>query len=184
MGQWRTGKRRYQSNWENLVSTSGVCNSLAEQIVRDGEGATKFVTIQVIGAPDDYWDEVLNCNAAQTIAYTVATSPLVKTAFYGNDANWGRIIAAAGRAGIPLVPEKLKLWVVPGGHLPDGWPPHALPLFLNGMPTDHSEEQATAIVSQPSFSIILHCGIGNATATVYTCDLSHDYVSINADYRS
>jgi glutamate N-acetyltransferase/amino-acid N-acetyltransferase len=169
------------STWENFhIDLGAVSRELATDIVRDGEGATKLITIRVTGAPDGYWDELRQQSAAHTIAYTIATSPLVKTAFYGNDANWGRIIAAAGRSGVPLDPEKMTLWISPGHDLSKD----ALTLFLNGMHTNYSEEEATRIMSQPSVFVHLHCGIGTNEATVWTCDLSHDYVSINGDYRS
>ncbi len=143
---------------------------LAQDIVRDGEGATKFITLHVTGAPDDA--------AARQIANTIATSPLVKTAFYGGDANWGRIIAAAGRAGIDLDPLKLRLWFAAEDQSPK------LLLFSNGIPTDYSEAEATALVKAPSVVVTLDCGIGSGAVTVWTCDLSHDYVSINGHYRT
>jgi glutamate N-acetyltransferase / amino-acid N-acetyltransferase len=142
--------------------------------VRDGAGVTKFITLSVKGAPDDA--------AALHIANTIATSPLVKTAFFGNDANWGRIVAAAGRSGVAIEPEKTRLWLSPGEVESVGG--IALQLFDAGMPTDYSEETATAIIQEPSVSVILDCGMGSGAAVVWTCDLSHDYVSINGDYRS
>lgn len=148
-----------------------LCIKLAQDIVRDGEGVTKFVTIRVTGAPDDA--------AARQIANTIATSPLVKTAFYGNDANWGRIVAAAGRAGISLNQSCLKLWF---SLSEDDLNP--LQLIENGLPLHYSEAEATAIVRESAFTIVLDCGIGSGSAVVWTCDLSHDYVSINGDYRS
>lgn len=150
-----------------------VSRKLAQDIVRDGEGVTKFITIQITGAPGG--------EAARQIANTIATSPLVKTAFFGNDANWGRIVAAAGRAGIPLEPERMKLWMASGeGDAASG----GLLLFEHGIPTTYSETQASAIIRESSVSIHLDCGMGEGTAVVWTCDLSHEYVSINADYRS
>jgi len=166
-------------------SLSFICAGLATQIVSDAEGATKFITIRVTGAPSSYWDEPRQHYAAHAIAHAIATSPLVKTAFFGNDANWGRIIAAAGRSGVPLDPEKLTLWIAPGKGR--DWETKDMPmltLFLNGMPTNFSEEEATRIMSQPAVFVHLHCGMGTNEATVWTCDLSHDYVSINGDYRS
>ena len=147
-----------------------VCDSLARQIARDGEGATKFVQVEVIGALGD--------SAAHQIAHTIATSPLVKTALYGGDANWGRIIAAAGRAGVPVDPNRMTLWV----HGPDSTAP--LCLFSAGLPADYSEEEATAIMQGAEIAIALDCAAGSGGATIYTCDLSHDYVSINGHYRS
>jgi glutamate N-acetyltransferase/amino-acid N-acetyltransferase len=153
---------------------AAVCRKLAQDIVRDGEGVTKFITLTVKGAPSP--------EAAHQIANVIATSPLVKTAFFGNDANWGRIVAAAGRAGIPLVPEHVKLWIAPGET--EDFNLGSLLLFADGVPSGYGEYQASAIFKQPSASILLDCGAGNGSATVWTCDLSHDYVSINGDYRS
>jgi glutamate N-acetyltransferase/amino-acid N-acetyltransferase len=150
------------------------CQKLAKDIVRDGEGVTKFITIRVQGMADE--------EAARQIANTIATSPLVKTAFFGNDANWGRIVAAAGRSGIPCNPEQMKLWITPGEAI--AVTENSLMLFEAGMPTGYREEQASAIFRQSSVSILLDCGIGERGAVVWTCDLSHEYVSINADYRS
>jgi glutamate N-acetyltransferase/amino-acid N-acetyltransferase len=151
-----------------------VSRQLAQDLVRDGEGVTKFITLHITGAPDT--------EAARHIAHTIATSALVKTAFYGNDANWGRIIAAAGRAGIPLDPERLSLRFIPGESLERM--DESVLLFANGMPTDYAEADAAAIIRQPSVVAWLDCGVGQGVATVWTCDLSHDYVSINAEYRS
>src|SRR5690606_12844137 len=144
---------------------------LAQDVVRDGEGVTKFITVRVEGAPDNA--------AARQIANTIAVSPLVKTAFYGNDANWGRIVMAAGRAGIPFDQGKMSLWLAAGEQFEN-----SLQLLANGMPLDYGEANATAIISQPSVYILFDCGAGDGAATVWTCDLSHDYVSINADYRT
>jgi glutamate N-acetyltransferase / amino-acid N-acetyltransferase len=153
---------------------AAVCRKLAQDIVRDGEGVTKFITLTVKGAPSP--------EAAHQIANTIATSPLVKTAFFGNDANWGRIVAAAGRAGIPIVPEHVKLWIAPGET--EEFTLGSLLLFADGMASGYGEEQATAIFKEASASILLDLGAGDGSATVWTCDLSHDYVSINGDYRS
>ncbi len=146
-----------------------VCRQLAQMIVRDGEGATKFVTIEVRGAQDD--------NAAHIVANTIATSPLVKTALAGSDANWGRILAAAGRSGIPFDQSNVALTVAN----PDG---EALLLVENGTPTDYEEADAAAIFEQAEIHIILDLNGGLGRATMWTCDLTHDYVSINADYRT
>jgi len=153
---------------------TALCKKLAQEIVRDGEGATKFITVNIQGAPDDA--------AARKIADAIATSPLVKTAFFGNDANWGRIVAAAGRSGVALNPELMQLWIAPGEA--DDERGISLQLFAGGMPTDYSEETATAIIKEKTVSILLDCGMGKGTSTVWTCDLSHDYVTINGDYRS
>lgn len=148
-----------------------VARYLAQAVVRDGEGVTKFITLSVEGAPDDA--------AARAIGNAIATSPLVKTAFYGADANWGRIVAAAGRAGVSLNPDKVRLWIAAGEEIK-----RDLLLFENGMPTDYAEADAAAIMAEPSVTVVLDCGAGKGSAIIWTCDLSHDYVSINGHYRS
>jgi len=157
------------------IALNKVCVDLAKAIVRDGEGVTKFITITVHGAPDN--------ESARKIANTIATSPLVKTAFYGNDANWGRIIAAAGRSGVALDPNKLTLWISPSEQVTD-LSNDSLMLVSMGTPTNYNEARATEIISAPSVVVLLMCGLGDGWATVWTCDLSHDYVSINGSYRS
>lgn len=153
------------------AALDAVCIKLAQDIVRDGEGVSKFITIQVQGAADDV--------AAKQVANTIAISPLVKTAFYGNDANWGRIAMAVGRAGVEFPQEQLSLWFGEGEDLAN-----RLQLVAHGLPLDYSEAAATAIISQPSVSVLVDIGMGDGAATVWTCDLSHEYVSINADYRT
>lgn len=157
-----------------LEALTEVSQSLAQGIVRDGEGVTKFITLWITEAPDQ--------ESALKIANTIATSPLVKTAFYGGDANWGRIVAAAGRAGVPLQPEQMRLWMASGqgGESPDD----KLLLYSEGVPTDYSEEAATGIMRSDDITVWLSCGAGTAAAVIWTCDLSHDYVSINGHYRS
>lgn len=156
---------------EFVAQLTTVCTQLAHMIVLDGEGATKFITIEVLGAE--------NQEAAHTIANTIATSPLVKTAFYGADANWGRILAAAGRAGVDFDPDQVDLWFSAGKTLVDG-----LHVVANGQPTDYAEEDASEIFAQDEITVQLNLNAGKGAATVWTCDLSHDYVSINADYRT
>jgi glutamate N-acetyltransferase/amino-acid N-acetyltransferase len=151
---------------------TAVCRKLAQDIVRDGEGVSKFITLQVSGATDD--------DSARQIANTIATSPLVKTAFFGQDANWGRIVAAAGRAGVPFDPDKTRLSIAPGEQLAG----ESLVIFAAGMPTAYAETQAAAIMKQDSITVLLDCGLGEGEAVIWTCDLSHEYVSINADYRT
>ncbi|MCC6603824.1 MAG: bifunctional glutamate N-acetyltransferase/amino-acid acetyltransferase ArgJ [Anaerolineae bacterium] len=147
-----------------------LCTALAHMIVRDGEGATKFVEIQVIGAQNEA--------DAHQIANTIAISPLVKTAFAGSDANWGRLLMAAGRAGVAFDQSKINLWI--GGRQAD-----ELQLVASGTPTAYQEKAAAAVFAQPEFKILLDVGSGGGgTAVVWTTDLSHDYVSINADYRT
>lgn len=149
-----------------------VAEHLAKAIVRDGEGMTKFITLRVTGAASD--------TAAHIIANTISTSPLVKTAFYGGDANWGRMVAAAGRAGVPFDPAQARLWITPEE---DSLTDDVL-LFEHGMPTTYDEARATAIMAAPSITAHLDCGGGVGQAVVWTCDLSHDYVSVNGHYRS
>jgi len=151
-----------------LGALTAVCTTLAHKIVRDGEGATKFVEIAVTGASND--------EAAHTIANTIAISPLVKTAFAGSDANWGRIMMAAGRAGVPFNQHQTELWIGVDGD--------DLCLVADGTPTDYAEEDAAAIFALPAFKIHLTVGTGDGKSTVWTSDLTHEYVSINADYRS
>ena len=144
---------------------------LAKAIVLDAEGASKFVRIHVTGAPDN--------DAARCIADAIGTSSLVKTAFFGSDPNWGRIIAAAGRAGVPVNPDTMQLWI--STQTSDASP---LQLVRDGMGADYLEEDAAAIMAQDAFTVALKCGDGSGRAEVWTCDLSHDYVSINAHYRT
>lgn len=146
-----------------------VCTELAQMIVRDGEGATRFVTIQVSGARTE--------TEAHAVAQTIATSPLVKTAFAGGDPNWGRILAAAGRAGVPFNQNQVSLWIGVSA-------PADLQLVAQGTPLAYQEADAAAVFAQPAFVVQLDLGQGKATATMWTTDLTHDYVRINADYRT
>lgn len=148
-----------------------MCIELGQMIVRDGEGATKFITIEVQGAPSSA--------SAHAIANTIATSPLVKTAFFGSDANWGRIFAAAGRAGVVFDQAQANLWFAAGKSYDDG-----LQVVANGTPTQYLEADAAAIFSQEDIYVRLDIGAGIFSDTVWTCDLSHDYVTINGDYRT
>ncbi len=145
---------------------SAVLLDLAIQIVSDGEGATKLISIRVTGAPDRA--------SARAVALTIANSPLVKTAFFGGDANWGRIVAAAGRSGVALTPERVALYF------------DDLCVFRGGTPLkgDQIEAEATRIFSQKEIRVGLDLGLGDGEFTTYTCDLSYDYVKINADYRT
>jgi glutamate N-acetyltransferase / amino-acid N-acetyltransferase len=141
------------------------CKDLARQIIADGEGATKLVEVRVVGAP--------NNEAAHIVARTISESPLVKTAFFGEDPNWGRIIAAAGRAGVSFNPDLLDL------HIGD------VLVLRNGAPvTEEWEPRAHEIMKQREFSVNLDLKNGDGIATFLTTDFSHEYVSINADYRT
>jgi glutamate N-acetyltransferase / amino-acid N-acetyltransferase len=141
------------------------CASLARQMVLDGEGATKLVEVTVRGARDR--------EAALKAARTVAESPLVKTAFNGCDPNWGRIMAAAGRAGVALDPDVVDLYI------------GEVPVLKNGTLASESWEPAAAeVMKAREFSIILDLKAGNESVTFLTTDFSKEYVAINADYRS
>lgn len=143
-----------------------VCLDLAHQIVRDGEGATKFVAVTVFGAKSR--------DRALQVARTIATSPLVKTALFGQDANWGRIVAAAGRAGVDFDADRVSLYF------------EDVCIFRNGQPVQDEdlEEKASSVFRRKDIRLRLDLGEGNEAETVYTCDFSYDYVRINADYRS
>jgi glutamate N-acetyltransferase/amino-acid N-acetyltransferase len=143
---------------------SRVATDLAKQLVRDGEGATKFVEIRVTGAKDEH--------EAADVAKAIAHSPLVKTAIYGGDANWGRVVAAAGYSGVAIDASKTKLWF------------GEVNVFSNGMPTEFDEAESTRAIAGKDVFIRIDLGMGNAHTTVWTCDLSHDYVTINGKYRT
>ena len=139
---------------------------LAQLIVRDGEGATKFITVAVEGGA--------NTQECCDVAYSIAHSPLVKTAIFASDPNWGRILAAIGYAGVPnLNVEKIQVWLDDVQICKDG-----------GAAADYTEEAGARVMSQAEMTIRVDLGRGEAKDTVYTCDLSYDYVKINADYRS
>lgn len=143
-----------------------VALELAQAIIRDGEGATKLITVAVSGGRDE-----AEC---EQVAYAIAESPLVKTALFASDPNWGRILAAVGRAGIhDLDVERVKL------RLDD-----LLIAERGGRVADYSEAAAAARMRQDELTIGVDLGRGGASAAVWTCDLSYDYVRINADYRS
>lgn len=141
-----------------------VTTMLAQLIIVDGEGATKFVELRVTGAKSDA--------EARMAAMTVANSPLVKTAIHGEDANWGRIIAAAGRSGASFNQEELAV------SFDDE------PILKSGLDANFSEERAKVVMQQKEFTITLSLGNGPGAATVWTCDLSHGYIEINGSYRS
>ncbi len=138
---------------------------LARLMVRDGEGATKLVEINVTGALCD--------EDAHAVVGTIGNSNLVKTALFGEDANWGRIIAAAGRAGVCLEPDRINICF------------NDVMICQNGMGYGgEAERQATLVMKKPEYAIHIDLQMGNGKATMYTCDFSYDYVKINADYRS
>jgi glutamate N-acetyltransferase/amino-acid N-acetyltransferase len=141
-----------------------VTTLLAKAIARDGEGATKLVEIRVTGAPDDA--------AAARIAMTIANSPLVKTALFGNDPNWGRILAAAGRAGVKFKPNRVNLDLA------------GVPVVRDGAPVEFDKAAASAAMKTDEVLIDLTLAEGEGRAVAWTCDFSYDYVRINADYTT
>jgi glutamate N-acetyltransferase/amino-acid N-acetyltransferase len=141
-----------------------VCAQLATMLVRDGEGATKLVTVTVAGAAND--------QDAEKAARAVADSPLVKTALFGRDANWGRVAMAVGKSGAGFDPGALKISFA------------GIPVCENGTAVGFDEDVALAALSEDEVSIEVSIGDGAGTATVLTCDLSYEYVRINGDYRS
>jgi glutamate N-acetyltransferase / amino-acid N-acetyltransferase len=147
------------------AALTDLCRQLAQLVVRDGEGATKFITVAVTGAVSDA--------SAHRIAMSIANSPLVKTAIAGGDANWGRVVMAVGKAGEPADRDKLSISFGPNLVAKDGL-----------VVPDYDEAPVTAHVGSPTVDIGADLGLGDGKATVWTCDLTHGYISINADYRS
>ena len=143
--------------------------ALAHLVVQDGEGATKFISIRVSGARTQI--------EAHRVANNIATSPLVKTAFAGSDPNWGRIMAAAGRAGVIFNLQRLALWI----GAPESAP---LQLLELGEPLNYPDHEADHIFSGSDFVVHLDLGCGQEETTVWTSDLTQEYVRINADYRT
>ena len=134
-------------------------------MVRDGEGAQKFIAVTVTGASDD--------ESARRIGLSIANSPLVKTAVAGGDANWGRVVMAVGKAGEPA--DRDRLSIAFGGH----W------AARDGQPVaDYDEAPVAKHLQGQEVDISVDLGLGEGRATVWTCDLTHGYISINADYRS
>jgi glutamate N-acetyltransferase/amino-acid N-acetyltransferase len=161
------------------ASLTELCIDLARQIVRDGEGATKFITVEIEGA--------VSIEDARRAAKAIANSPLVKTAFYGGDANWGRILAAVGYSGAAVEPDKADLWIAPGtakGRDGSALGSSALQLVGHGQPLAYSEQAASAIFAGADITVLVNLGLGAGQATVWTCDLSHEYVNINGHYRT
>ncbi|MGF1600174.1 MAG: bifunctional glutamate N-acetyltransferase/amino-acid acetyltransferase ArgJ [Acidimicrobiales bacterium] len=154
------------ARWDEFqAALDAVTLDLAHQIVRDGEGATKFVEVVVAGAADD--------GAAKRIALSIGNSPLVKTALAAEDANWGRIVMAVGKAGERAERDRLAIWigdeqVTAAGVAVDGY----------------SEERATGHLRNDEVTITVDVGVGDGRASIWTCDLTHGYIEINAGYRS
>ena len=142
-----------------------VCQSLAYQVAADGEGATKVVRIrEVTGAKPE--------ETAKTMARAIANSPLVKTAMHGNDPNWGRIVSAAGYSGAPFNPERSTLIL------------QGVPVFRLGLPVKFNRGKLSQSLAAKEVRVELRCGQGHGAASVWTCDLSKDYITINADYHT
>lgn len=159
------------SSWESpgadalAAALHDVCRQLAQLVVRDGEGAQKFVTIAVTGAVSD--------DSARRIGLAIANSPLVKTAIAGEDANWGRVVMAVGKAGEPADRDKLAIGFGGTWTARDGQPAE-----------DYDEGPVAAHLKGDEIQVTVDIGLGDGRATVWTCDLTHGYISINADYRS
>ncbi|WP_319532744.1 bifunctional glutamate N-acetyltransferase/amino-acid acetyltransferase ArgJ [uncultured Cohaesibacter sp.] len=144
---------------------AALLKDLAQMVVKDGEGLTKFLSITVNGAANDA--------AAKRIALSIANSPLVKTAAAGEDANWGRVVMAVGKAGEAADRDKLSIWFGP------------MRLAVNGQrDPDYNEAAASAYMKNSEIEISVDLGVGDGVATVWSCDLTHGYISINGDYRS
>ncbi|MGL5271426.1 MAG: bifunctional glutamate N-acetyltransferase/amino-acid acetyltransferase ArgJ [Selenomonadaceae bacterium] len=151
----------YKIFYQNLKE---ICQLLSQEIAADGEGATKFLTINVKGASSSA--------DAKAVAMSIAKSPLVKTAFFGEDPNWGRVICAIGYAGVTMVPEKTT--VAFGG----------VPVFAAGMGAKASPEALRAVMEEHDIVIDVEMGLGDGEATVWSCDLSYEYVKINGEYHT
>jgi glutamate N-acetyltransferase/amino-acid N-acetyltransferase len=152
-------------NADFAAALHGVMLDLAHQVVRDGEGATKFVTVAVTGATDDA--------DARKVAIAIANSPLVKTAIAGEDANWGRIVMAVGKSGAQADRDKLSIRFGNITVAENGW-----------RAPDYSEDATSAYMKNAELLIGVDLGLGSGHSTVWTCDLTHGYIDINADYRS
>lgn len=147
----------------NYVNTE-----IAKMMAGDGEGATALFEVKVIGAKSK--------EEAKILSKSVVCSSLTKAAIYGHDANWGRILCALGYSGVEFDPEKVDLVFESAAG--------SIQIIKNGIAVDYSEEEATRILSEPAVTAIANMNQGNAEATAWGCDLTYDYVKINADYRS
>ena len=166
----QSGIRLDNENSEGIAAFRGVlqdvCRELARAIVRDGEGATKLVTVAVA--------EAASVEEAKRVAYTVAHSPLVKTALFAADPNWGRILAAVGRAGLPgLNIGRVRIWLDDVCIVQEG-----------SRDPDYRESAGQAVMAQDALTVRIELGRGTASTILLTCDLSFDYVKINAEYRT
>jgi glutamate N-acetyltransferase/amino-acid N-acetyltransferase len=160
-----SGVRVTENNVSFMDGLWRVMLDLAHQVVRDGEGATKFIEISVTGAASDA--------EAHVHAKAIANSPLVKTAVAGEDPNWGRIVMAVGKSGARADRDLLAIWFGDISMARDGF-----------VSPDHDEDRAAAYMKNDEIVIHVDLGLGGGTARVWTCDLTHGYIDINADYRS
>ena len=163
-----TGASGHRVSAQNAAFVEGlhqVMRDLAHQVVRDGEGARKFVEVRLTGAASD--------KDAKQHAKAIANSPLVKTALAGEDPNWGRIVMALGKSGAAAERDLIKIWLGDILVAEQGW-----------VAASYSEERGAAYMKNAELVIAVDLGMGSGAATVWTCDLTHDYISINADYRS
>jgi glutamate N-acetyltransferase / amino-acid N-acetyltransferase len=164
-----TGKGPAAASSKDLLALekaiTDVSQQLAQAIIRDGEGATKFVTVRVERGRSE-----AEC---RKVAYAIAHSPLVKTAFFASDPNLGRILAAVGYAGVDLDVSRIDLWI-----------DDVLVAKHGGRNPAYKEEQAVAAMKKPEFTVRVVLNRGKAATTVWTCDFSFDYVKINAEYRT
>jgi len=173
VGVFSTGKAKNSKIYNVLdpklqefeKSLHSLCLNLAKQIVVDGEGAKKFITINIIGAR--------STSMAKNVGFSIANSPLFKTAIAGEDPNWGRIVMAAGKSGENIIANKLQVKI--GNHL----------VAEQGKPAkDYKEEDVKEYMKWNSIDVEVNLNIGSASYTVYTCDFTHEYIDINADYRN
>jgi glutamate N-acetyltransferase/amino-acid N-acetyltransferase len=154
---------------EFAAALTEVCIDLARQVARDGEGATRLIEIRVAGAADEA--------QAHTVGDSIARSPLFKCAVHGGDPNWGRVLCAAGYSGAEIDADKLSLSF--------GAPSTAqVHVVANGLPIDYVEQEAAALLREDPVYVNLDLGLGQAAATVWTCDFSKEYVEINAHYTT
>ena len=165
----KKGTEAYEAFREALLH---VARELAKQMAGDGEGCTKLLEVKV--------ENAATVEAAKQLSKSVITSNLVKTAVYGSDANWGRILCALGYAGVEFDPETVDLTICAEGE--QGM--ESIVLVKDGVATGYSEEAATKLLSQSEVSVICDMKQGNASAVAWGCDLTYDYVKINGDYRS
>jgi len=157
----KEGTEDYKVFYDSLKT---ICQELSKRIAADGEGATKFLTINVHGTK--------TFEDAKTVAMSIAKSPLVKTAFFGEDPNWGRVICAVGYAGVPMMPEKT---VIKFGDIT---------VYANGLGAEFDMDELAKVMAEHDIEINVEMGMGDATATVWSCDFSYEYVKINGEYHT